>query len=74
MIEDKARGEAILFASDLDYVNVRPGILRNGPARGGVKAAPTGFLWSITREDLAEFMVAQLTDARWVRQSVVVGY
>jgi uncharacterized protein YbjT (DUF2867 family) len=74
MMADKARGEAILFASGLDYVNVRPGVLRNGPARGGVKTAATGFLLFINREDLAEFMVEELTDERWVRQSPVVGY
>jgi len=74
MIADKERGEAILLSSDLDYVNVRPGILLNGPARGGIEAKPAGFLWFIRREDLADFMVAQLTDKRWVRQSVVVGY
>jgi uncharacterized protein YbjT (DUF2867 family) len=32
---DKERGEAILFASDLDYVNVRPGRLLNKAARAG---------------------------------------
>jgi hypothetical protein len=26
------------------------------------------------REDLAEFMVAQLTDNAWVRKCVMVGY
>ena len=34
---DKMRGEKLLFASDLDYVNVCPGRLLNKPARGGVK-------------------------------------
>jgi uncharacterized protein YbjT (DUF2867 family) len=31
---DKKRGEKLLFASDLDYVNVCPGRLLNQPARG----------------------------------------
>ena len=43
---DKNRGEAHLFASSLDYVNVRPGRLTNRPARGGVRAVmePNGGL------------------------------
>ena len=36
---DKKRGEQVLFASDLDYVNVCPGRLLDKPARGGVKAS-----------------------------------
>ena len=39
---DKNRGESLLLASAVDYVNVRPGRLLNGPARGGVKATLKG--------------------------------
>jgi uncharacterized protein YbjT (DUF2867 family) len=76
IFEDKAKGEAILFASSLDYVNVRPGRLLNAPARGGVKASldGKGMKWSMTREDLAAFMVAQLSGQEWVRKGPLIGY
>ena len=37
--DDKNRGEEVLFASGLDFVNVRPSRLSNGPGRGNVKAS-----------------------------------
>ena len=40
LFADKERGEAILFASDLDFVNARPGrLLERRAARGSVKAS-----------------------------------
>ncbi|MHB1843977.1 MAG: NAD(P)-dependent oxidoreductase [Deltaproteobacteria bacterium] len=76
VFDDKERGEAILLGSPLDYVNVRPGRLLNSPARGGVKASleGKGLRPMMTRADLADFMVAQLTDDRWLRQSPLIGY
>ena len=76
MFADKDRGEAALFASTLDYVNVRPGRLLDSPARGGVKAArdARGLRASMTRADLAAFMVAQLDSPAWVRASPIIGY
>jgi len=76
VMADKRRGEAYLFASALDYVNVCPAFLKNAPARGGVKASidGRGLKQYMHREDLATFMVAQLTENRWVRKCVVIGY
>ena len=76
---DKARGEAVLESSGLDYVNVRPGRLLSSPARGGVRAAADiagyrGFKSMMTYEDLAAFMVAQLTANDWVGKSPLIGY
>jgi uncharacterized protein YbjT (DUF2867 family) len=73
---DKTKGEAILFASGLDYVNVRPGRLLNSPARGGVKANldGRGLAWTMTREDLAAFMVAQVDSDAWLGKTVLLGY
>lgn len=77
---DKERGEAILFASSLDWVNVRPGMLRDSDARGNVGASLDGRIdgttmaaW-MTRADLAAFMIEQLTSDEWVRRSVLIGY
>jgi uncharacterized protein YbjT (DUF2867 family) len=73
---DKERGETHLFASGLDFVNVRPGRLFNDPARGGVKAQmdSSGLRLMLTREDLADFMVAQLASDTWVGKSPLLGY
>jgi uncharacterized protein YbjT (DUF2867 family) len=73
---DKKRGEALLVASDLDYVIVRPGRLLNAPARGGVRASLDGHGLQpvMTREDLAAFMIEQLTSDAWVRKSPLIGY
>jgi len=72
---DKKRGEKLLFASDLDYVNVCPGRLLNQPAHGGIKASAdgTGIKHSVTRADVAQWMVEQLTSDIWVRKSPVIG-
>jgi len=72
---DKKRGETLLFASDLDYVNACPGLLLNQPARGGVKASieGDGIKHSITRADVAQWMVEQLTSDAWVRTSPIIG-
>lgn len=76
MFDDKDRGEVILLASGLDYVNVRPGRLTNGDARGGVKASLTGdgIKSVLSRADLATFMVEQLESDTWVRKSPLIGY
>jgi uncharacterized protein YbjT (DUF2867 family) len=73
---DKERGETLFATSGLDVTHVCPGRLLNSPARGGVKVSPDGAgLESImTRADLAEFMVGQLSTDAWVRRSVVIGY
>jgi putative NADH-flavin reductase len=73
---DKNRGESLLLASDIDFVNVRPGRLLNSPARGGVKAMlrGQGLKPEMTRQDLSKFMVAQLTENTWLRQSPLIGY
>jgi uncharacterized protein YbjT (DUF2867 family) len=76
--DDKGRGEATLFASSLEYVNVRPGRLSNAAARGSVRASLRGAdlrWWPLmTREDTAAFMIEQLTSDTWVRKSPLIGY
>ncbi len=76
IFEDKERGEAHLLSSCLEFVNVRPGRLLTSPARGGVRSSlePSGLKASLTYEDLAAFMVRQLTENQWVRRSPLVGY
>jgi uncharacterized protein YbjT (DUF2867 family) len=75
---DKDRGEALLLASDLDFINARPPRLTNGPARGNLKASldpkPLPFLPWLSREDLASFMVLQLSSDAWLRQSPLIWH
>ena len=73
---DKDRGEALLFASKLPYVNVRPSRLTNGPAKGNVKASLSGhgLGHSISRADVASFLIAQLSDDQWLGQSPLISY
>jgi short subunit dehydrogenase-like uncharacterized protein len=76
VLQDKRRGETYLFDSALHYVNVCPALLKDGPARGGVKASidGRGLEQYMHREDLAAFMVGQLTDDTWIRKCVAIGY
>jgi uncharacterized protein YbjT (DUF2867 family) len=73
---DKQRAEALLTSSGLDYVNVQPGRLLDSAAQGGVKASldGNGLAPRMMREDLAAFMVDQLTSDAWVGKDVVIGY
>ena len=59
-----------------EEVCLRPGRLTNSTARGGIKASldGKGIKPFITREDLADFMLAQLSSAEWVRKSPIIGY
>jgi len=72
---DKRRGEKILFASNLDFVNGCPGRLLNEPARGNIKASldGAGIKHSMTRADVAQWMVEQLTSDTWLRKSPLIG-
>lgn len=70
---DKERQEAIIRASALDWVIVRPGMLTNGPRRGVYRHGPNVGHWllscRISRADVAEFMLRQLTDDRYLRST-----
>jgi len=75
--EDKDRQEAIVRASNLDWVLVRPTILNDKPATGRVRAATDlshihgG---AISRADVASFVVAQLTEDTWVRCAPLITW
>jgi uncharacterized protein YbjT (DUF2867 family) len=74
---DKDRQEAIIRKSGLDWVLVRPAILNNKPGRGKVRALedPTGFHGgSISREDVASFVVEQIDSKTWVRRAPLIAW
>lgn len=70
---DKCRQEKLIAASRAEWVIVRPGGLTNGPKRAYRHGDGTGnFIWTvrISRANVAEFMLDQLTDNRYLRQTV----
>ena len=74
---DKEAQEALVRASRLDWVIVRPAILTNGPRTGRYKAgaAPvTSFARKISRADTAEFMLKQLADDVYLHKTPGLSY
>jgi putative NADH-flavin reductase len=74
---DKDRQEAIVRASDLDWVLVRPMILNDKPAKGSVRAQTDLSKihgGSIARADVATFVVQQLTDDTWLRRAPLIAW
>ena len=74
---DKLRQEELIIASDRDWVIVRPGILTNGDARGTYRHGPKvgSYLWPvmISRADVADFMLKQLADDKYLGTAPGVG-
>jgi len=63
---DKTRQEKLIAASNVEWVIVRPGILTNRAKRGEYRHGTHvgNFLWTvrISRADVADFMLNQVTD------------
>jgi uncharacterized protein YbjT (DUF2867 family) len=72
---DHERQEALTRASDLEWVIARPGRLTNGPARGRyVKRAEISPVpGSISRADVADFLVTAADSDAWVGKAVQIG-
>jgi putative NADH-flavin reductase len=73
---DKANMESTVSGSELDWVITRPAILNEKPATGDVRifSADTGDqAHSITRSDLAVFLVAQLTSDDHLGQVITIA-
>jgi uncharacterized protein YbjT (DUF2867 family) len=68
---DKTRQERLIAASSFDWVIVRPGALTNGERRGVYRQGHRigSFLWTvrISRADVADFMLNQLTSNTYLR-------
>jgi uncharacterized protein YbjT (DUF2867 family) len=73
--EDHERQEKLVRESGLDWVIARPGRLTNGPARrsyvktSAIEPVPR----SISRADVADFLVGAVEGDTWVRQAVQIG-
>jgi putative NADH-flavin reductase len=74
--KDKTRQEELVRASNLDWVIVRPGALNDGPARGSWQEFTGGeyTAGSISRADVAAFLLRQLSDDTYLRRPVVIAY
>ena len=73
--EDKDRAEAIIRESNTDWLIVRPGFLTNGPRTGKYKIIEvlTGVVArSISRADVADFMLTQIVRATYSRKTVLL--
>ncbi|WP_164001767.1 NAD(P)-dependent oxidoreductase [Pyxidicoccus caerfyrddinensis] len=73
--EDHERQERLVRDSGLDWVIARPGRLTNGPARKRYvkKTAIEKVPSSISRADVADFLVEAVEADTWVRQAVQLG-
>lgn len=76
VLQDHAKEEKLIERSTLDWVIVRPPRLTNGPYTGryrsGVDVRERTLLASISRADVADFMVKQFTDDRYVHRTPAV--
>lgn len=74
VMADKERQENLVRESDLDWVIVRPGGLTDGPRKGeytfGIE--PSIVAGSISRADLAEFVLKQVVENQFLRKAVAV--
>lgn len=75
---DKERQEDLIRRSSLDWIIVRPGRLTNGRKRGVYRHGPDLGSWiltlSISRSDVADFMLKQLTDNSYLRKAPAIVY
>jgi uncharacterized protein YbjT (DUF2867 family) len=73
--EDKDRQEAVIRASDLAWVIVRPTVLNDKPATGRITATidlTNVHGGAIPRADVAAFVLEQLMGERWVGKTPLI--
>ena len=75
--EDKDRQEAVIRSSGLDWIIVRPSVLNNNKQPREVRALTdlNGFNGgTISRADVARFVVEQLYSDQWLRQAPLISW
>ena len=74
--KDKDRQEEAIEQSDLEWVIVRPARLTDEPARGKYRVFVGGTYKAktISRADVADFMLAQVKDGTYVHKMPVISY
>ena len=75
VMEDKEGQETAVKASDLDWIIIRPGGLTDGPRTGSYKAGLDKSIRAgqVSRADVAEFVLKQLTDDTFLRQTPAIS-
>lgn len=75
---DHQAQEAAIEKSDLDWVLIRPGAFTDGPATGtykqGFPATEKGIKFKISRADIADFMLRQVTGNAYLRRAASLSY
>lgn len=74
---DKNRQEAIIKGSDLDWTIVRPSVLNNKPRRDTIQTLTNLSQFrggSISRENVATFVLDQVTTDLWLRKSLLITW
>lgn len=75
---DHQAQEAAIVKSDLDWVLIRPGAFTDGPATGtykqGFPVTEKGLKFKISRADIADFMLRQVTGNAYLRRAASLSY
>ena len=73
---DKDRQETEIKGSDLDWTIVRPGQLSNKPGTGNYRVMIDGSyrIKGISRADVADFVVKQLTSNQYLKKTPAISY
>ena len=75
---DHAEQESRIMASDLDWTIIRPAAFTDGPRTGvyrhGFAAGQGKLTLKISRADVADFMLAQLTDDGYLQKAPGLSY
>jgi len=78
VMDDKECQEQVIMESSLDWVIARPAGLTDGEQtesyRAGFGPGERSIQMRISRADVADFMLKQLTDDRYLRQAVSLSY
>ncbi len=73
--DDKSLQERMIKESGLDWTIVRPGVLTGGPRTGRYEVLAEASQWrngTISRSDVAAFLVRQIENADYIHQSPVL--
>jgi putative NADH-flavin reductase len=72
---DKEIQEKYIQESNLDWIIVRPGYLTNGKQTGNYRyGLNRSIKGKVSRSDVAEFMLKQLTSDEWLKQTPAICY
>ena len=73
--DDKSLQEQLIKDSELDWTIARPGVLTNGPQTDHYQVLSEASQWRngiISRANVADFLVRQIQDQTYIRQSPVL--